>query len=349
MTSTAAGTRYSAAVRDGTVELRDAARSATAEIQPDAGFNCVRFVSTADEHDPSDLRMVIRPPASAASLAEDPFAGGVPILFPFPNRVRDGVYRFGGRKVEMRATLDKGWDVEAGHAFATLVVDKPWRLVRTGAHERGAWAQGRIDLHEHPDIFEQYPFRVRVQVRYTVHDGRLRADFSVSNIGDRTLPMGLGIHPWVPTAKRAGSRAPAMLRVPARRVWELNRWMPTGRRLDVGGTPHDLREGRPLAAQFYDDVWTDVVRSRDGWSETAVADPDAAAETYVRADPSFREWCIYAPVDDDVVCPEPYTCVTDAVNLEANGTTDTGLVALRPHRAWRGSVLFGARRLRESP
>lgn len=54
-------------------------------------------------------------------------------------------------------------------------------------------------------------------------------------------------------------------------------------------------------------------------------------------DPSFRDLVIFTPPHRQAVCLEPYTCVTDAINLHGRGV-ETGLMILPPGGQWQGFV-----------
>jgi aldose 1-epimerase len=51
---------------------------------------------------------------------------------------------------------------------------------------------------------------------------------------------------------------------------------------------------------------------------------------------------IFAPPFRPVVCLEPYTGTTNAVNLQNDGI-DAGLVVIEPGSSWTGEVRFSLR------
>ncbi|MCS6776389.1 MAG: hypothetical protein RMJ43_05820 [Chloroherpetonaceae bacterium] len=336
--------------------LRDTVRQAEACIVPEYGANATAFRTTPDDDpapgEPVDLLV---PPENPAQLRDNPFASGNPILFPFPNRVRQGIYTFEGRTYRMDRLMALGRDPAAGHAIHGLVADKPWSVEAVQADADRAFLRCTLTLDAYPDIQEQYPFPCRLTATYTLCDGVLELQVEATNTGPTRLPMGFGIHPWFPVALRPGRRLPdsltdlapgqrarTMVRVPCTALWELDQLMPTGRVLPAEG-PFALNDFRTLEDHFYDHVFTEVQRNSDGWSEASVRDPQTGMEAYLSADPAFREWVFYAPLDRPVVALEPYTCPTDAVNLQARGI-DAGLIALSPGGTWRGTVRFGLRR-----
>lgn len=334
--------------------LRDTVRGAEACIVPEYGANAMAFRTTPDNDpapgEPVDLLV---PPENPLQLRDNPFAFGNPILFPFPNRVRQGIYTFEGRTYRMDRLMALGRDPAAGHAIHGLVADRSWGVEAVQADASGALLRCALALDAHPDIQEQYPFPCRLTATYALREGVLELRVEAINTGITRLPMGFGIHPWFPVALRPGHRLPdgqtdpeqrarTMVRVPCTALWELDHLMPTGRVLPAEGA-FALNDFRALGDHFYDHVFTDVQRNSDGWSEASVRDPETGMEAYLTADSAFREWVFYAPLDRPVVALEPYTCPTDAVNLQARGI-DAGLIALPPGEAWCGTVRFGLRR-----
>ena len=58
-----------------------------------------------------------------------------------------------------------------------------------------------------------------------------------------------------------------------------------------------------------------------------------AATLRLRASPAFREVVVFTPPHRQAFCIEPYTCTTDAINLQARGV-DAGLLTLPPGGRW---------------
>lgn len=316
--------------------LRDRETRTEALLLPGFGNNCVSYrrAGIAEREDPVDLLV---PPRSLDELRQGrPYISGNPILFPFPNRIRHGRYDFEGAAYQCEPNLPNG------HFIHGLVADKPWAVEAVDASsEQGASVRCSIRPEAFEDVAPQFPFPCRLTVTYRLLDGILAMDVEVQNTGSRRLPFGFGIHPWLPAVfSSEGPRAASQVRVPCARYWELDEELiPTGDRRPVFGHL-DLRQYYPLGDRQYDHVFTGVAL-RDGWSAASVRDPQVGIEILVEADQSFREWVLYAPARP-VVCLEPYTCATDAVNLHARGI-DAGLRVLEPGRLWSGQIRLRAR------
>jgi aldose 1-epimerase len=274
--------------------------------------------------------------ASPKPYGPNGYAGGIPVLFPFPNRVRAGRFEFGGSAYELRRNERGGRNHIHG-----FVRDRPWRVDGVGASdEDGAWIDSSIQLDAFPEVMEQYPFACSVRMRTSLQVGVLTQAVEIRNDAKQDLPMGYGIHPWFP-GRLSSTRAETVVRVPARSQWQLVDLLPTGERRPVSEAL-DLRGGKPLGRAVLDDVFTDLVRRPDGWTEAAVAYPADRLEIVIEASPEFREWVVYAPSNREVVCLEPYSGVTDAVNLSRSGV-DSGLVVLAPDETWKATVRISAR------
>lgn len=344
--------------------LRDTARRAEAVLYPALGNNCTEFRTTPgpDGKDSAGADSapvdVFLPPATPDELTTgSPFHSGQPILFPFPNRVRNGEFTFEGRAVHMEGLLKKGWDRGAGQAIHGLVADKAWTVEKAEGEADGAVVRAFLQLDAFADIAEQYPYPCRLTVTYRLREGVLEMHIEVANTGDHTLPMGFGIHPWFPVSLQPGKKMPeafgeitseqrerAQVHVPAAGLWELEKLMPTGTILSLDDLPeYDLRAFRPLDGLALDHVFTRVQHRADGWSEGGLRDPETGVEMFLAASEPFREWVLYAPTTRHVIALEPYTCVTDAVNLEPKGI-DAGLIALPAGQTWNGEIHFGLRR-----
>jgi aldose 1-epimerase len=181
-----------------------------------------------------------------------------------------------------------------------------------------------------------------LSVVYRISPDRLRIEMRVRNLADEPFPFGLGLHPYfqLPVTDMDVSRY--VLHVPARSMWPLNENLPVGGKSPV---PDDLNWNRPrsIGQRVVDTVYGDLGAIRedgDGLllrAELAHAEQPGRLEVWTTAD--FREAVLFTPPHRRAVCIEPYTCVTDAVNLQANGV-DAGWRVLPIGGQWTGVVEF---------
>jgi aldose 1-epimerase len=321
--------RYAVDVDGAVFMLRDRIARSTATLKPAHGNTVTALTAYVGGRVIDVLVTPDRP------FGPQGYAAGVPILLPFPNRVRSGKYTFAGVAHELQRNERDG----ANHIHG-FVRAKPWHVVGQGADaSEGAWVDSEIALDAFPDVRSQYPFACTVRLRTSVMEGALVQRITARNTGGQALPLGCGLHPWFP-ASFGSPRSRTAVRVPAAARWELRDRLPTGRRTPVGRRT-DLRRPRRLKDESFDDVYTQLLPRADGWTEAAVLYLEQEIEIRVEASPEFREWVVYAPRDRAVVCLEPYSCATDAVNLVAHGI-EAGLVSLGPGEEWRAEVRISA-------
>lgn len=297
------------------ITITDHLSGSTARVAPDQGFNCFEFRAIVDGKAVDVLDSV----SGFADGGQRASGSGIPILFPFPNRIRAGKFTWNGHDYVLPGT-DK-W----GNAIHGLCMDRPWRVVR----QSDDFVTGQFQLSvDAPDRMALWPADFVIEVDYELVRSRLRCRFRISNPSNQKLPWGLGTHHYFKVPLDAQSRLEnCLVEVPARKLWELVDCLPTGRLIPVNSA-NDLREGACLTDLKLDDVYTDL--EYDGPQfDCLVVDERAGMQVTLTCPPIFREIVAYTPPNRLAVCLEPYTCPTDAVNLQNQGL-DVGWRVLGP-------------------
>ena len=251
------------------------------------------------------------------------------VLAPWPNRIRDGRYTFGGRALQLSLTEP------ARHtAIHGLVNWLPWRLV---SREADAVVL-RCDLPAQPG----YPWPLVLQTEWRIGADGLRASHQVTNVGRTDSPFGLSVHPYLRLPGVAVDDL--MLRVPGRsRLLLDGRLLPIGAAKVAGGT-YDFTEPRRIGPAVLDTAFGDLDpeppgvdgSSVDGSSVT-LSGPDSSAGVSMWADPAFRWWQVFTgdtlPGDRyrRSVAVEPMTCPPDAFR------SGRDVIVLEPGRTWQAA------------
>lgn len=259
---------------------------------------------------------------------------GIPILFPFPNRIAGAQYEFEGREYHLQPAHEG--DPNAIHGFCAKA---PWRDY-TAVDDNSVAATFRIS-RDAPDRAAEWPGDLELRITFTLTDRALRIAALVSNVGDTAAPFGLGYHPYF-TSLGNNSVNELLVECRADRYWVLQDSIPTGETRPVSGET-DLRSETVLGARVLDDVLTGLrhfVPDADGLKRRAVM-TGSAAQLSIRCDENFRDLVVFTPANRKSFAIEPYTCPTDAVHLAAAGK-DVGWRVLQPGDSWRGIVEFDA-------
>jgi aldose 1-epimerase len=185
-----------------------------------------------------------------------------------------------------------------------------------------------------PELRKEYPFPHELRLAWTLTEGDLLVRVMVRNTGEGRMPMGFGLHPYFSAPFFEDTpRSECLVTVPAAQYWELEDSLPTGKVRKARGA-YDLRGGRPLEGMSFDDVFTGL---GGGETRSVVDDRSKKVRLVIESGPEFREMVVFTPPGRNAIAIEPYTCTTDAVNLERGGV-DAGLIVLDPGGEFTGSM-----------
>lgn len=185
-------------------------------------------------------------------------AHGTPLV-PWPNRLRDGRYRFDGTEYQVPLT-----EPDKHNAIHGLLRWRAWRPVTVSSDQ----VEMGIRLHPTPG----YPFTLDVRVDYRLSVDGLTASTTATNLGHQVAPYGYGQHPYL--SPGGGTVDDCTLRLPAAtRLRSDDRGLPTGRE-PVDGTPFDFLHSRQLGSLEIDSAFTDLERDGAGRATAELTGPD---------------------------------------------------------------------------
>jgi aldose 1-epimerase len=298
------------------VEIADRDSGSRARVLVDQGFNCFSWQPVLADG-PRDMLWAV---TEFEAGDKRPSGSGIPLLFPFPGRIRGTAIQFNGREYQ----LEPG--DAYGNAIHGFVFNRPWRVVeQTEARVVGEF-QASVD---DATILEHWPADFRIRVSYEVRGRELLSDIQFENTGDGPLPCGFGTHAYfrLPLTEGGGA-ADTVVTAPVHKFWELDRMIPTGRIQPVPADAH-LARGLRLGDHQFDTEFTDLRPDADGLLRTQLSDPTNGRTLTQTFDASFTQCVVYTPPHREAICLEPYTCVPDAIPLSAAGHK-TGMQILNP-------------------
>jgi aldose 1-epimerase len=310
-----------------------------AEVWPACGFNCFRWQQT---HAGRELEVLYADPQLFAGSKST--RSGVPILFPFPNRIRAGRFQWAGKDYQLPLNDPSGKN--AIHGFPCR---HPWRVVGQGADATSAWVTGEfVGSTDAPEARALWPADYRLRVTYRLLDQALRIEAEVTNPDQVPLPFGLGYHPYFRVPLLPGDDVQHYwVESAAREFWQLTEdGVPTSERRPVAGQ-RDLTRGKRFTELNLDDLFTDLETPAPGHAgelcwRAGLRQAPANLEVQLLTSPTFRELVLYTPPHRAAIALEPYTCASDAINLQQRGI-DAGLQVLPPGQQWHGVVEFALR------
>jgi aldose 1-epimerase len=234
--------------------------------------------------------------------AEMATAGRGQVLIPWPNRLQDGTYEFGGRRHHLPLT-----EPEAQNAIHGLV---RWTAWSVGKREADRVVMEHT-LHPQPG----YPFSLHLSIEYSVADEGLRVASTATNMGPDACPYGSGAHPYLKVGTETVDSA--VLRAPAGTVLQFDgRGVPVST-APVKGTEFDFRQPRAIGETKLDNAFTDLERDDDGLARVEVRHPDNGTELTLWLDESYPYLQLFTgdsqpSVNRRSLAVEPMTCPPNA-------------------------------------
>lgn len=260
--------------------------------------------------------LISSPGSAQALLADETYASA--LMYPFPSRVRHGVYRFDGEEYAM--PMNEAMRDNALHGF---VHPKAFRVV----HEEADLYEASLTIqYDYEGDVPGYPFLFALAITYTLTSSGLTLTYRATNTGPTRCPAAFGWHPYftlnnVPTDE-------LQLTLPAQAEITLDEHMiPTGQRplaADRLGTfsLKDVQLDTPYLAHTNGQA---PIRTVLHWpaEHVSLAVEQSASMPYV---------VVYTPARRDSIAIEPQTANVNAFN------TGEGLAIINPGEHIEGQV-----------
>jgi aldose 1-epimerase len=256
-------------------------------------------------------------PVISGYAADDiPPAGAGQLLIPWPNRVDQGRYPFGGSTHQLDLS-----EPAHGNAIHGLTRFANWATAQHAADR----VELALVLHAHPG----YPFCLELTARYGLSADGLEVTVTARNAGSAAAPYGTGSHPYLVAGPDLVDDWE--LELPAGSWLETDaRGIPAGPPADVAGTPLDFREPRAIGGTRMDHAFTGLGRDAAGRAWARLRGPGAGLGLGLWASEGYRWLQVFTgdALGPDrarrAVAIEPMTCPPNAF------ATGTDLLTLAP-------------------
>ncbi|MGE5674515.1 MAG: aldose 1-epimerase [Mycobacterium leprae] len=285
----------------------------SALLVPSLGGNLISLVV--------DGRELLRTPPDAEAVRAKPARWGIPILLP-PNRIAKGRFRFNDREYQLEINSGDNHS----HGF---ILRRPCAVAESRVDGDAAAVTITFRAADYPEVMAQFPHPFIFTITYRLNGERLHCTTQIANEGSEPMPFGLGFHHYLAAPDDGTNRY--LIRLTPAQKWEISPdLLPTGRFTTPEG-PLDLSTWQPLHAVRRDGGYRLTTREADGWSRFELKDQTTGQLLTMRAGPEYGHWVIFngTPGFEGFICPEPYTCMTNAFNLDLPGEV-SGMAVVAP-------------------
>jgi len=279
------------------VRLRDSEAALEATFVPGAGMICASLRHRGDE--------LLAQNAGVGSYAEHGKTMGIPLLYPWANRLAGFEYIVAGRTVEVprdrsRVALDDNGLPIHGVIGGRL----GWELAREPGPDAGSLKARFSWSDAQPELFEVFPFRHDLGYEARLLAGRLEIEVTVHACGEDAVPVAFGFHPYI--SPPGAPRERWLVELPAMRHLALD-----ANQIPIGPEQAFVERSFELAGHEFDDGFD------------AVAEPArfgvAAAGRLVTVEFLHGYPCaqVFAPSSGRFICFEPMTAPANALRSGA--------------------------------
>jgi aldose 1-epimerase len=269
--------------------LLDPSSNLQAQFVPDAGMIGVSLIDSGVE--------LLGQRRGLDAYVSDGNTMGIPILYPWANRLGANIYTAEGTTV----TLSPGRngvraDPNGLPIHGVLAAYPRWRVTAESANELTA----EVDFGADPDLLASFPFPHLLALTVRLSAQALTVLTAVTPTGDQTVPLCFGFHPYLQLP--GVSRDQWIIETPPLRRLRLD-----GQGLPTGETTPQPAVAERLGDRAFDDGYDEVA---DG---AVFAVSGGGRRIEVHFEQGYPAAQIFAPPGEEVICFEPMTAPTDAL------------------------------------
>lgn len=304
-------------------------------VVPSLGANAIVLQTEASGHRID----ILRTPPDDLTLLNDPFAYGIPILFP-ANRVAGGEYSWDG--VTYRFPRNYPNDV---HIHGVLH-NRAWPVDDFGTADGVAWACFSLDTETDVALQNHFPVPMRIRLKISLSERGLTHRFTVENKSeDKEIPIGLAYHTAF-NVDFCGKSDGVRLHVPllARCTDDPTDRLPNGQTTVLDS--FEARLASPEGAPPLDAVVDYLYTARPGEPEAVLRDSRSGCEVVYRVGPENHYWILWnQTATEGFIAIEPQTWLSNAMHCAS--PVAQGAVLVPSGQAWSSECSVFVRAMRE--
>ena len=305
--SASAQARYKATQTGDIVELRDA--------RTDVVVNVLTTASNAYQMTVKGEDVIRRTWASIDEIRPRMGLSGIPLLWPYANRLDEQAFYANGQKYSFDLGLgNTGRGTVPIHGF--LQNTAAWKVVEAKADATSAWIISRLEFFRIPAYMKQFPFAHTLTMTYRLQDGALEVRTRIENQSAEPMPVAIGFHPYFQLTD--SSREDWYLSVAAKTHWLLDgRTIPTG---ETEPITRLLPDPKNVAVKdvTLDDIFTDLERDTNGLATMTLKGKRQQIDVVLG--PKFKTILVLSRVGGrPSVAFEPMAGISNSMNLAHRG------------------------------
>lgn len=235
-----------------------------------------------------------------------------PVLFPIVGGLKQDMYYYKGKTYQMPR-----------HGFARTL-DFQYEQLAPNAI--------LFTLKDSPETLAQYPFPFRLEITYTLDKASIYCQYRVYNAGDETMYFSLGAHPAF-AAPLNGEGKYNDYYLQFKGLDELNFYDVVDNL--VSDTQQTIKLKNQRLYLNYNLFKNDALVFKNFPVSSLYLMNEKNYNGIEFSFPDFPYFGIWAALNADFVCLEPWCGIADTINHNQDITTKEGIIQLEPQRNWQ--------------
>jgi aldose 1-epimerase len=222
-------------------------------------------------------------------------------LFPFPNRIDSGKFKFNGKEHKLPINFP-----QENNAIHGLIYNKKFKIIcESVSNESASLELGYSSLGE----LEGYPYKFDLRVTYTFAENGTEIRTSYKNSDEKHLPAGNGWHPYFALVDNVDE---LHFSFPSSNLYEVNnRMLPTG----VTSDYIEFNEPAKINTANFDTCF--FLTKEEGIAKTKLINKSKNSGLTIWQETGknkFNFLQVYTPPHRKSIAIEPMTCLPNAFN-----------------------------------
>jgi len=223
-------------------------------------------------------------------------------LYPFPNRLKDGEYKFNNSIFQL--ALNYPEENNACHGF---IFDKEFSIIESAENSDKA----SVTLtYKYDGEIKGYPFPFNLNITYSLSIDGFTCTTNIENKSSKPMPMGDGWHPFFTFGKKIDD---LHIQFPSSYLFEVDdRLIPTGRK----ETYKIFNKFQRIGSTEFDSCF-EFQSLKKGIQMTEIFDPEQNSTIQLWQETGVNKYNylqIYTPPHRNSIAIEPMTCIANSFN-----------------------------------
>lgn len=304
-----------------------------ATIIPALGAN---VISLTYEHS-AGLVDVIRTPDQPESLINDPYAYGIPVLFP-ANRIAGGSYTWDNVTYQYPQNYPNGVHIHG------ILHNNPWEIVEREMGEDSVMVALEISTKTSEALATAIPIQISFRLENWLFQDGLKQRFIVNNGSEHEFPFGLAYHTTFNVPFIEGDSAEDIkLHVPIQKrcVDDAINRLPNGQSIALN--EFESKIALPEGTMPLDDVVDYLYEAQENTNQAVFRDTKHQFEVVYECDSDYHYWIMWnKTTKENFIAVEPQTWLSNALCLE--NPKKWGVIVVEPHGSWQGDTQIFVRK-----